>query len=398
MKKKILNLMTFSFLGLLAISCGNKDQQPQGPSARPYPVTQVQEKNIVGYDNYPATIEGKINNQVRAKIQGYIRQLYVDEGQVVKKGQLLFRLETNVLTQEASAAKSGINAAQSSISAAQAAVNAAQVEVDRLTPLVQKNIISNVQLETAKANLMQAQSQLQQAQANYHQAQANYGSVQANINFSEVRSPVDGVVGSLPYREGSLVGPSDPTPLTVISDITEVYAYFSMNESQYLSFFENVEGKTVKEKLSNLPEVQLQLVNKSIYAETGKIEAVTGQIDRTTGTIQFRATFKNNGLLNNGNSGTIRIPRNYDNALVVPEAATYEQQGVVYLYKVTKDTAHATPIKVVDRVDQMALVNSGVQKGDSIVASGITTLRDRAAIIPQPVDFDSIVNAIKPVF
>lgn len=389
-------------IGLLMItqSCKKEDaQNTQQAMAKPYPVISVPKDSVTGFSEFPASIEGVINSDVRAKITGYITQVYVDEGQFVNKGQPLFKLETNTLSQDASAARSGVSASQSSVSAAQASVDAAQIEVNKLIPLVDKKIISSVQLETAKANLLSAQSQLKQAQANYHQSQANYKSAAANLGYGTVYAPVSGVVGSLPLREGNLVGPSDSTPLTVISDVSELYAYFSMNEKEYLDFLENFEGKTLKDKIKNLPPVKLRLANGSIYSEEGKIEAVTGQIDPQTGTIQFRVRFDNeNGLLTNGNSGSIMIPQFYKDVLVVPESSTFEQQGITYVYKVEKDTAVSTIVGVTAKVNNMAIINEGLKEGDKIVATGVGNLRTGTAIKPQPANFDSIVQSIKPVF
>src|SRR5690606_752059 len=356
------------------VSCKN-EQPPQGVPTLSLPVTEVAQKDMMGYQAFPVSIEGKVNNAVRAKISGYVTQVYVDEGQVVRAGQPLFKLETNVQAQDANAAKSGISAAQANISASQAAVNAAQVEVDKLVPLVEKNIISNVQLETAKANLMRAQSQLAQAKAAQQQAQANYSGIQANIDFGVVRSPISGVVGAINFREGSLVGPADPTPITTVSEVGEVYAYFSMNESEYLNFLNETEGNTVQEKLKNIPDVDLVLANGQVYNEKGKIQTATGQINPQTGTIQFRATFPNKArLLNNGNSGTVRIPKTYPNAVIVPETATFEQQGYNYVFKVVNDTVHNTRIEIEDRVDNLAIIKSGLKKGDKIVVQGIGKL------------------------
>jgi len=394
-----ISMVTGSILLVLLAACGGKQQAPNPNAARPYPVITVPVKTVTGYSAYPASIQGRNNNDVRAKISGYIKQVLVDEGQVVRKGQILFRLETNTLSQTADAAKSGVGAAEASISAAEANVNAAQVEVNKLTPLVEKNIISNVQLETAKANLRSAQSQLQQARANRGQAQANYRSAAANVEYSIIRSPIDGVVGKLPLRVGSLVGPTDPTPLTTVSDVSEIYAYFSMNEKEYLNFLEHTPGLTVAEKLNNIPQVSLELANGSEYGQKGKVKAATGQIDPNTGTILFRVSFPNQGrLLANGNSGTIKIPKAYTDVLAVPEAATFEQQGIIYVYKVAKDTVSSVVVGVLDRIDNMALLGGGVNKGDTIIAAGVGGLRNGAAVIPRPADFDSITKAIKPVF
>lgn len=392
-KSIILSLLTFS----LIYSCGNKQEQ-QAPPPPTIPVVEVATKDLVGYQSFPVSIEGKVNNDVRAKISGYITQVYVDEGQIVSKGQPLFKLETNVQSQDASAAKSGINAAQANINAAQASVNAAQVEVNKLIPLVEKNIISNVQLETAKANLARAQGQLEQARAAYQQAKANYSGVQANIDFGIVRSPISGVVGSINMREGSLVGPSDPNPITTVSEVGEVYAYFSMNEREYLDFLSAAEGKNVAEKIKNMPEVELVLANDEIYAEKGKIQTVTGQINPQTGTIQFRAIFKNGDrLLSNGNSGTIRIPKQYKDVLAVPENATFEQQGIIYVYSVRKDTVYSTPVEIEARMDNVAIIKSGLKKGDIVAVQGIGKLRNEAPVKEQKVDFDSIVHSVKPI-
>lgn len=390
-------LVILSIAALSLTAC--KKEAPKQDGAKPYPVVNVESKNIVGYQTFPATIQGKINNDVRAKIQGYITQVLVDEGQYVTKGQPLFRLETNILNENAAASKAGIGAAESNIAAAQASVNAAQVEVNKLKPLVQKNIISNVQLQTAQANLAQAQAQLQQANAAKRQAVANYKGVEANIEYSVIRAPISGVIGKLPLKVGSLVGPTDQTPLTTISDTSQLYAYFSMNEKEYFNFLEKSPGASLPEKIKNLPMVELQLANGSIYGEKGRIETMTGQIDATTGTIQFRVGFSNpQKLLSNGNSGTIRLPKTYENVLVVPESATYEQQGIVYVYKVEKDTAKNVVVNVIDRIDNLALIKSGVNKDETIIAAGIGGLKPGTAIIKKPVKMDSLVQSIKPKF
>ncbi len=407
--KKII-LLSFSILAVLSCT-KNEEKPPQGPKA--VATVMVETRNVTGYSTFPANIEGRVNNDVRAKIQGYITQVLVDEGQYVTKGQPLFRLETNALSQSANAAKAGVGAARSNVSAsdasvkaAQAAVAVAQVEVNKLRPLVEKNIISNVQLQTAQANLARAQAQVsqaiaakQQASAGVSEAQANFQGVQANINYSVIRAPISGVIGKINYRTGSLVGPGDSMPISTVSDTSELYAYFSMNEKEYLDFLKNSLGATIPEKIKNMPAVELLLANGDVYSEKGYVKAVTGQIDAATGSIQFRVSFANpNKFLSNGNSGTIRVPITYDGALVLPESASYEQQGLVYVYKVIKDTAISDVISVVDRVNNMVIIDKGVSKGEVVVAEGVGSIKSGTAVKPQPKKFDDILKAIKPIF
>lgn len=366
MKKWVLIVTTV----LLFTQCKKSSEQQQQMSALPYPVVKVEKRDVTGYGSFPARIEGINNNAVRAKISGYIEKVYVDEGQRVARGQALFKLETNAMSE--------------SVDAAKAAVQVAQVEVDKLIPLVEKGIISKVQLETAKARLASVKSQMKQAQA--------------NINYSVIRSPINGIVGELPYKEGSLVGPSSPA-LTVVSETRQMYAYFAMNESEYLDFLSQTQGKTLQEKLKNIPEVNLVLSNGQTYEYKGKINAVTGQVNPGSGTVQFRVSFPNpQRLLANGSSGTIRLPHVYRQVAVVPETATFEQQGLVFVYKVIKDSIATTKIEIIDRVDNLALVKTGVAEGETVVSLGVGKLRPGMKINPQLVTIDSILQNIPTKF
>lgn len=373
MRKQLLNVSLVIATAALAISCGNSEAKQQAaPGAMPYPTVKVEKRSVKDHTSYPASIEGVVNSQVRAKVSGYIQEVLVDEGEVVKKGQRLFRLETQSLSQDAQAAK--------------ARVNVAQVEVDKLEPLVQKNIISAVQLETAKANLEQAKS--------------NYRSIVANIDYANIKSPVNGVVGSIPFRKGNLVSPQDAQPLTTVSDIKNVYAYFSLNEKELIAFMRNMEGKTLDEKAKNIPDVELLLADGSVYGHPGKIETITGAVNPNTGTVSFRATFPNpEGLLRNGSSGKVLLPRHMDDALIVPEMSTFEQQGKRFVYIVNDDDSLITKaITSIAGSDGLLVVSEGLQEGDQILAKGVSKVRPGIKIVPQPTSIDSIVNSFNKVF
>lgn len=369
---KIPLLSAFGMM-ILLLSCGNneqKQQAPQGPM--PFQVTTIPQKSVIGYTIYPTSIEGVNNSEVRAKISGYITDVLVDEGQKVRKGQTIFRLETQSLSQDAAGARAN--------------VNAAQVEVEKLMPLVEKNIISNVQLETAKAKLQQAKSVL--------------NSIGANIDYANIKSPVDGYVGAIRLRKGTLVSPSSVEPLTTVSDISKVYAYFSMNEREYLDFIQNAEGETREEKIKNLPKITLILANGSEYEKEGTVETINSQVNSNTGSISFRAVFENDAqLLTNGNSGKIRVPQPFKDAIVVPKESTYERQGSYYVYKLAdNDMAIATRINVLADVENMYVVSEGLKQGDKIVAKGVANLRGDAQIKPIEVPFDSIAKPIEKTF
>ncbi len=379
MKKLTTQIIVITLSAFFMIACGDDKKEakgggpggaPQGPQT--FEVTKIPTMTVTGFTIYPTSIEGIVNSEVRAKISGYITEVLVDEGQQVRKGQTLFKLETQSLNQDAAAAKAN--------------VIAAQVEVDKLKPLVEKDIISNVQLETAKAELQQAQS--------------SYSGIAANIDYGSIKSPVDGYVGQIRLRKGALVSPTSQQPLTTVSDISEVYAFFSMNEKEYLDFIQNAEGKDVEEKLKKLPKVSLILANGNTYEKEGTIETVNSQINANTGSISFRAVFDNSSrLLTNGSSGKIKIPKTYTDVLVVPKTSTYEQQGSTYVYKISKDTtAVSARIQIKDEVGAVFVISEGLEKGDEIIATGVAKVKGGSKIKPREVPFDSVAKPIEKVF
>lgn len=367
----IYGIAILSIVALFFTSCGKQQQNQQQTPALPFPVVKVAEKSITNYQSYPVTIEGEVNSEIRPKVSGYVKNVLVKEGQKVKQGQLLFKLETQSLSQDAEAAK--------------AAVNTAQVEVNKLKPLVEKNIISPVQLETAKASLAQAKSA--------------YNSIVANINYANIKSPVNGFVGSINYRKGALVSAQSAMPLTKVASIKNVYAYFSMNEKEFLNFIDSAEGETMDEKIKKLPPVKLLLANGKEYEQTGVIETIAGDINQQTGTISFRAKFDNKaGLLRNGSSGTILIPEVHNGALVIPSESTFERQGKVYVYTVNNDSLAEKTIEVEAQVGKLYVVKSGLTKEQTILAKGLNKVRSGAKIKPVPTPLDSIVNSFDTVF
>jgi len=355
-------------------SCKNGNQPQAGHSPMPFPVQTVEKSNVTTYTEYAANIEGVQNIEIRPKVDGFIDRIYVDEGAEVKKGQLLFKLSAETLNQQ-------VNAAKANISVAEAQVVSAQVEVDKITPLVEKNIVSSVQLKTAKSNLNAANAQLAAAKANYQNAKEN-------LDYTIIKSPVDGMIGSLPYKVGSLVGRTETNPLTTVSNIKNVYAYFTLNEKQLLQFNRQLNGSSVKEKIEQMPEVELVLADGSIYDEKGRIETINGMVNPRTGSISYRAIFPNtNHLLRSGISGKVKMPSDVNNIVLLPQQATFELQGKKFVYLVNKDNkVQSKEVIVSNTTDTHFIVKNGVQAGQKFVVDGLIKLREGMEIIPQSGD------------
>ncbi len=369
-------------------SCGNKTDN-NGPGMAPaeakaYKVLEIQPQTFTAYADFPATIEGEQNVEIRPKIDGYIERIYVDEGAAVRKGQVLFKISAPQYEQE-------VRTARANIQIAEANVNAAEMEVNKVRPLVDKNIISRYELETAEFNLQAKKAALAQARATLSNANTNIG-------YTSVTSPVNGVVGSLPYKIGSLVNSNTAMPLTTVSNIKNIYAYFSINEKMALEFEKDTKGATSKIRLATMPPVTLVLANGNEFSEKGKVEATSGTINTQTGSLTVRATFPNPGnLIRSGSSGLIRIPTTLDKALLIPQRATYEIQGKKFVF-VVKDSGKVQSIQISIRNNsngKVFVVEKGLEPGDLIVLEGVATLREGEVIKPVKQNGDSLYNEMK---
>ena len=378
------------FIGIIAIAqcgCSSLSAENNSMAAPPppqVPVIEVSTAPATTYQEFPASLEGKVNVEIRAQVDGYLQKIYVDEGAYVKAGQPLFKINDQPYTEQ-------LRNAQASLQALQSNVQRAQVEVDRLSPLVENNVISDVQLKTAKASYDAAKSSVEQARAVVNNAQINVG-------YTLVKAPASGYIGRLPFKQGSLVGKGDAQPLTMLSDVSEVYAYFSMSEPDFIQFQNKFAGNTIEEKIKSVPPVELVLADDSVFSSKGKIGLVEGQFNATTGAISFRASFPNaNNVLRSGNTGKIRIPTLYKSVLVIPQEATYEIQDKVFVFAVgDSNRVVGKPIVVSGKTDSYYFVDKGVAPGEKIVFAGTANLRDGMTITPQPVSADSLFKA-RPV-
>ena len=351
---------------MAAVSCGQAPTE-QGPAQ--YGVTTIATTDREIQSNYSATIRGRQDIDIYPQVSGTISELRVTEGQSVSKGQTLFIIDQVPY-------KAALQTTEANVAAAKASVATAQLTYDSKKELFAKSVVSQYDLSTAENTLLTAKAQLAQAEAQRVNA-AN------NLSYTVVKAPANGMVGTLPYRVGALVSASIPQPLTTVSDNSEMYVYFSMTENQLLNLTRKY--GSIANTLKNMPDIQLQLNDGSIYDQTGRIESISGIIDTSTGSVQLRAAFPNKGgLLHSGGAGSIILPVNYTDCIVVPQVATFELQDKVYVYKVVDGKATSSMIDV-EKINngREYIVKSGLVPGDVIVAEGVGLLREGTPIVAK---------------
>ncbi|PTT00749.1 efflux RND transporter periplasmic adaptor subunit [Pedobacter sp. HMWF019] len=379
---KPINLPLISLAVTLLIACG--PQQPSEGQGQPaeFPVMQVETQDAVINNDYPATIQGQQNIEIRPKVDGFVEKIFVDEGAVVKKGQPLFRINAPQYEQE-------IRTASAAIKNAEAELNTAKMQVEKTIPLVKEGIISNYELKQASFNQHAKEAALAQAKASLANARTNVG-------YTMISSPADGVVGNIPYKTGSLVSSSSAQPLTTVSNISRVYVYFSFNEKKFLDFVDQYTGKTMEDKLRQFPPVLLLMANGKVYPEKGRMETLSGLISTETGSVNLRASFLNPvSLLRSGASATIRIPVVLKQALLIPSKATYEMQEKTMVFTVDpKGKVKSTEIEILDVPSgEFYVVKKGLQVGDKLVTEGAGALKDGMEIKPVSPKIKRLVSS-----
>jgi membrane fusion protein, multidrug efflux system len=376
---KLLVYLFFGGIIYLAACAGQAQNQVAPPPT--LPVISINTGDATTWLDYPATIEGTTNVEIRPQVSGTLEKIYVQEGAYVSKGQPLFRISSNEYRERS-------NNAYAYVQGTNAEIEKAQVEYDRLKPLVENNVISPVQLKTAKANLLAAK-------ASHAQAVSAKGSADITTGYTLITAPVSGYIGHIPFKQGSLVGKGELTPLTLLSEVNNMHAYFSMSEADFLSFISKFAGRSTEEKIKNIPAVELQLPDNTIYNAKGKVELVQGQFDRSSGTISFRAVFPNDEkILRSGITGKIRIPSLHEEELLVPQESTYELQDKIFVFALgDSNKVLSKQINVSGKSGNNYLVNKGLNKGERIIFSGIQRLRDGAFITPQFINSDSTLQA-----
>lgn len=368
--------MTFFFY-----SCVEKKTQVK-TIVKDYAVLILQPRSVITHNDFPATIQGQAVIEIRPMVDGYLQEIYVQEGATVTKGQLLFKIKNPQYEQ-------AVITANAAIKIAVADVSAAKMNVEKVRPLVEKDIVSKYELEAAQYTQQSKEASLAQAYATLANANTNAG-------YTILRSPQNGIISSIPYKIGALVNSTTAQPLTTLSDIGNVFAYFSINEKQLLSFLNNTTGNTLQEKLNTLPQATLLLADGTAYPLKGKIETASGIIATETGSVSFKVTFPNPmGIIHSGASATVRVPRTNDSALLVPQSASYEIQDKQFVY-LLRDSKRVFSTAITSKPTdngQFLIVQSGLMPGDKVVINA-TNLKDSTVIIPKAVNTDSLYKQL----
>lgn len=362
MEMKMKSILAISAMTISILSSCEKKEQMQSPSAS-FETMEVSTKTVTMSNKYTATIRGRQDIDVMPQVGGTLQKLCVTEGQKVSKGQTLFIID-QVPYQAA------LNTAEAALSAAKAQLATAQLNYDSRKTLFDQQVISEFDLQTAHNQLLTAKAQISQCEAQVMNARNN-------LSYTVVKSPANGVVGTLPYRQGALVGPNMSQPLTTVSDNNQMYVYFAINETQLLTMTR--EHGTTEAAIAAMPEVKLTLVDGSEYELAGKVESASGVVDRSTGTVQLRAVFDNpNKLLHSGSTGAVVIPTTYNDKIVIPTVATVQMQNKYKVFVVDKDNiAHEQLVSVVPQSNgKEMVVTDGLQVGDVIVAAGAGMVKD----------------------
>lgn len=377
---KIRHISVMLIAATFLAACKGKEEGAERP-VQAYNVIELTQHDVELYSEYPATLQGVEDIEIRPMINGYIEKIYVDEGQEVKKGTVLFKISNPQFEQD-------VKMYAARVESAKTAVEAAQIQVDKTKPLVEQGIISSFELTNANLALNMRKADLEQAKATLANAQTNLG-------YTTVKSPVDGVVGKLPYKLGSYVYSNTILPLTTVSNISKVYAYFSINEKQQLKMFETIEGRTFEEKITKIPAVRLILSNGDLYEQEGKVETFSGLINNQTGAFNVRAGFNNETkMLRSGSSTSVRIPTHLKDVIIIPQKATAELQDKRLAYIVGEgDVVTGVPIKVTEIPGgKFFVVNEGLSTKDLLIIEGIGIVPEGAKIKPNIIPADSVLN------
>ncbi len=372
---------------LINIGCGNKTASKEEIASysgiKPLVIDTAYDKE------YIAQIQSVQNIEVRAQEKGYLQKIYIDEGQYVKAGQMLFTIMPRLYEADVLKAKAGIAKAQAGVLKAKAEIKASETELLNAKTLADKDIVSKSEKVLAQAKLEGAKSEYEAQNAELSQAKAELLLAETHLSLTGIKAPFDGVVDRIPHKLGSLIDEGEM--LTTLSDNRSIYAYFNMPESEYLNFKLHHNNS---DKANNL---QLLLANGEMYNQFGIVQNIEGEFDNETGNIAFRAKFPNPDLLlKHGETGKIQMRVSLNNAMIIPQKATYELQDKVYVYVVDKNNViKSKEIKIKSRLPELFVIESGLAPDDKILIEGLQKVKDGDKISYKEEDAKTVISNLQ---
>lgn len=368
MNKRFIIINFAAFAVMLFLSTGCKQDGKQD-AVQSYQVIKVSSSPVEISESYSAAIRGRQDVDIMPQISGRIIRLCVEEGERVKTGQVLAVIDQAPYL-------AALRTASANVSAAQAKAETARIELQGKQALFDEKVISDYELSLARNQLAVSLAELEQAKAQEADARNN-------LSYTEIKSPSNGVVGTLPYRIGALVGPNMAQPFTVVSDNAEMYAYFSISENMLRRY--SAHYGSIDSMIAGTPEVRLQLNDGSLYKVKGRIETVSGVVDPVTGTVQIKALFPNpDRELLSGSIGNVILQNPKTEAVTIPMTATVELQDKIIAYRLKNGQAEAAYLTV-DRLNNgnRFIVKEGLSVGDTIIAEGVGLVKEGMSITPK---------------
>jgi membrane fusion protein (multidrug efflux system) len=345
----------------------NQAYQQQAPEL---PVETVKQGNASVENEYAASVEGISNVEIRPQVTGYLSKIFVDEGDYVKAGQSLFKIEDRVFQEQ-------LKSAQAALITAQANLSTSKIDLERKKELFRNKMVSDIQVKEAEAAYNAARGAVSQSMSTIESAKIN-------LNFSTIKAPVSGYIGRFNYRLGSLLTPSNQAAITLLSDIHQVYTYFSLSENDFNNFQKQHQGSNIDEVLKNTPTVSLLLSGGEKYSEAGKVDAVEGQFNKTTGAITLRAKFNNpNNILRSGNTGKILMKQDYSNVILLPVASTRAIQDKTFVFTIKDGKAVMLPLEISGKAGDNFIISKGLKAGDQYIVTGFDRLQPGTPVVAQ---------------
>lgn len=373
-----------AFLFLLTLSCSYfEKKEPKKENEIALPVYEVDTGKVILNTTFLGAVEGKFNVEIRPQVEGELQKAFVDEGDHVEKGDKLFQIDPQSYQEN-------LNQAIANQNVEIANLNNAQTEVDRLKPLVDNEVMAPVRLEKEKSNY-------KVAEANLEQARAEVANAQIKLGYATIKAPVSGYIGRIRKRIGNLVSPGDSEPITVLTDVDEIYVYFSVNESEFSRLTQtdpSVRDTVSKNRRREIGQkVSLILPDGTEYDQHGFIDANSGQVNKNTGSVTLRATFPNeNNVLRSGNTVTL-VRHDEKSGILIPRQATYELQAKTFVQKLNQDNRVVRQLIEIETEapNNQYIVKRGLVRGDRILVSGLDKVSDSTKIRPLPYKPDTLI-------